>query len=63
MIIDTGDSRLPPLDTVERLKWVPSGRRYLDAESYQEFFDFVEAEYEVVEEVDGATLYGFRGRE
>ena len=62
MIIDTGDSRLPPLDTVERLKWVPSGRRYLDAESYQGFFDFVEAEYEVVEEVDGATLYGFRGR-
>ena len=63
MIIDTGDGRLPPLDVAERREWDPSGRRYLEAEHYQEFFDFVESEYEVVEEIGRATIYGLRGRE
>ena len=63
IIIDTGDRRLPPLDVAERREWVPSGRRYLEADSYQAFFDFVKAEYEVVEEVDGSKLYGLRRRE
>ena len=63
MIVDTGDYRLPPLDVAERKEWVPSGRRHLAADSYQEFFDLVDAEYEVVGELGGSTLYGRRGRE
>ena len=60
MIIDTRNGRLPPLDRVERQNWRPNGDL---RHSFQPFFDFVETEYEVIDEVSGYTLYGLRGRE
>ena len=59
MIIDTRNERLPPLDRVERRSWRPDGDL---RHPLQPFFDFVETEYEVIDEVSGYTLYGLRGR-
>ncbi len=57
MIVETGDGRLPPLDGAKRREWVPKGRRYLEPDVYQRFFDFIDAEYEAFEEVDGFMIY------
>ena len=62
IIVDTGDGRLPPLDREARRDWVPKGRRYLESILYQRFFEFIDAEYKAVEEVDGFTVYELRER-
>ena len=62
VIVDTGDGRLPPLNREARRDWVPKGRRYLDPNLYQRFFEFIDAEYKAVEEVDGFTVYEIRER-
>ena len=64
MIIDTGNGRLAPLGREEREGWRPSDKRYLhDPDAFQPFFDFLDTEYAVIDEVSGYTLYGLRGRE
>ena len=64
MIIDTENGRLAPLGREEREGWRPSDKRYLhDPDAFQPFFDFLDTEYAVIDEVSGYTLYGLRGRE
>ena len=63
IIVDTGNRRLPPLGREGRDGWRPGDKRYLhDPDAFQRFFDFVDIEYEVMDEVSGYTLYGLRGR-
>ena len=62
VIVDTGDTRLPPLDRQKRSDWLPKGRRYIEPADYRPFFALVDSEYESVEEVDGFTVYKLVGR-
>ena len=56
-IVETGDGRLPPLDSTERDEWEPNGRRYVEPDAIKGFFDLVDSAYEAVEEVDDFTIY------
>ena len=57
VIIDVGNRRLPPLDEEGRREW-PVQNRYLHASTdFQRLFDFVETEYDLIEEVDGFRVY------
>ena len=63
IIVDTGNQRLPPLGRKDRVGWKPSAKRYEhDPDAFQPFFDFLDTEYAVIDEVSGYTLYGLRGR-
>ena len=62
VIVDTGDGRLPPLNRADRLDWVPVGRRHLDPDLYRRFFEFIDAEYAAIEEVDGFVIYRLMDR-
>ena len=63
IIVDAGNRRLAPLDPLERQSWQPTDRRYIhDPSDFRPLFDFVEAEYELFDEVSGYTLYRFNQR-
>ena len=63
IIVDTENWRLSPLDPVARKAWRPTDRRYLhDPGTFKRFFDFVDTEYEILDEVSGNTLYRLRER-
>ena len=59
IIVDTGNRRLSPLDPAARRDWRPTDKRYLhDPSTFERFFDFVDTEYEVLDEMSpGYTLY------
>ena len=57
VIIDARNSRLPPLDEASRLEWQPQRRYMHDPTQFQRLFDFVEAEYELIEEIEGWRVY------
>ena len=63
IIVDTENWRLSPLDPVARKAWRPTDRRYLhDPGTFKRFFEFVDTEYEVLDEVSGNTLYRLKER-
>ena len=63
IIVDTKNQLLSPLDSVARKDWRPTDKRYLhDPDTFQRFFDFVDTQYEVFDEVSGSTLYRLKGR-
>ena len=57
VIIDTMNSRLAPLDTEVRREWRPQKRYLHDPAKFQRLFDLVEAEYELVAEIEGHKVY------
>lgn len=58
LIIDTRNNRLPPLDDAERANWKIAGDRYVYApDRFRPFLDFVEEEYEFMEEIEGYAIY------
>ncbi len=57
IVVETGDGRLPPLDSTERADWIPKGRRYMDPGLYPQFFEFFDTNYQPIEVVDGFTIY------
>ncbi len=58
LIIDTRNNRLPPLDNAERANWKIAGNRYTYApDRFRPFLDFVEEEYEFMEEIEGYAIY------
>lgn len=57
VIVDARSSRLPPLDEADRGDWRPQQRYMHDPAQFQELFDFVESEYELLEEIEGFRLY------
>ena len=63
IIVDTKNWRLSPLDPVARKGWRPTDKRYLhDPDAFKRFFDFVDTEYEVLDDVSGSTLYRLKER-
>ena len=49
---------MPPLDRAERENWKISGDRYIYApDRFRPFLDFVEEEYEFMEEAEGYAIY------
>ena len=63
IIVDTKRQRLPPLDAMARQGWHPTHKRYLhDPDAFKRFLDFVDTEYEVLDEVSGRTLYRLKGK-
>ncbi len=63
IIVDTKNWRLSPLDPVARKGWRPTDKRYLhEPDAFKRFFDFVDTEYEILDEVSGNTLYRLRER-
>ena len=62
IIVDTKNPLLAPLDPVARKGWRPTDKRYLhDPDAFKRFFDFVDTEYEVLDEVSGNMLYRLKG--
>ena len=58
LIVDTRNDRLPPLDSAERGVWEINTHRYVySPDRFQPFFDFVEEEYEFVEEIESYAIY------
>ena len=57
VIVDARSPRLPPLDEADRRDWRPQQRYLHDPAQFQELFDFVESEYELLGEIDGFRLY------
>lgn len=58
LIIDTRNNRLPPLDNAERANWKIAGNRYAyTPDRFRPFLDFVEEEYEFMEEIEGYAVY------
>lgn len=58
LIIDTRNNQLPPLDSAERANWKIAGDRYVYApDGFRPFLDFVEEEYEFMEEIEGYAVY------
>ena len=63
IIVEAKNWRSPPLDPVARKAWRPTDRRYLhDPGTFKRFFEFVDTEYEVLDEVSGNTLYRLKER-
>ena len=63
VIIDSRNPRLPPLDEASRSDW-QAQRRYLhDPTVFQWLFDLVEAEYDLIEDIDGFRVYARTGSE
>ena len=63
LIIDARKPSLPPLDEASRRDWQPLRRYMHDPSEFQWLFDLVEAEYDLVEEVDGFRVYARTGSE
>ena len=63
VIIDARSPRLPPLDESDRRDWQPQQRYLHDPTQFQEVFDFVESEYELLDETDDFRLYVLRRNE
>ena len=58
LIIDTGNNRLPPLDRSEREDWKISNDRYVYLpDGFRPFLDFVEEEYEFMDDIEGYAIY------
>lgn len=58
LIVDTRNNRLPPLGSAERGDWEINTHRYVySPDRFQPFFDFVEEEYEFVEEIESYAIY------
>ena len=57
VIIDARSPRLPPLDEANRRDWDPQQRYLHDPAEFQQLFDFVESEYELLGEIDGFRMY------
>ena len=57
VIIDVRNSWLPPLDEASRLEWQPQRRGMHDPTQFQQLFDFVEAEYDLIEEIEDWRVY------
>ena len=57
IIIDARNSRLPPLDEASRRDWHPKKRFLHDPTAFQQLFDFVETEYDLIEEIGGYRVY------
>ena len=58
MIIDTRNSRLPPLDSREREMWEISTHRYVYMpDEFRLFLDYVSEEYELVDDINGYAIY------
>ena len=57
VIIDARNSRLPPLDEASRMEWQPQRRYMHDPTQFQQLFDFVEAEYDLIEEIEDWRVY------
>ena len=63
MIIDARSPRLPPLDEADRRDWQPQQKYLHDPTQFQEVFDFVESEYELLDETGDFRLYVLRRNE
>lgn len=57
MIIDARNTRLPPLDEASRRDWHPQRRFMHDPTAFRQLFDFVETEYDLIEEIGGYRVY------
>ena len=57
VIIDARSPRLPPLDEADRRDWRPQQRYLHDPTEFQQLFDFVKSEYELLGEIDGFRMY------
>ena len=57
VIIDARSPRLPPLDEANRRDWDPQQRYLHDPAEFQQLFDFVESEYELLGEIDCFRMY------
>jgi len=56
-IVDTHNSRLPPLDKYERQQWNPPQGRYIDrSNNFESFFQFVDTHYRLVTEDEQRKL-------
>ncbi len=63
VIIDSRSSRLPPLDEASRSEWRPQRKYMHDPTRFQQLFDFVETEYDLIEEIEGWRVYARRRSE
>ena len=57
-IIDTRNSRLPPLNATELNSWEMDTHRYVySPDAFSSFLEFVDKEYEFIDEIEGYAIY------